>query len=175
VRVLAVDGSPASGGRTATALEAVLAGAREAGATETELVPAAEGLAAAEGADAFVLGSPVYRASYAAPLKGFLDALPRGMWGESAAPVTGRAVAIVATGATWHHFLALHDLRNVLAAFFAAWVVPPGLYVPHEGFTEDRLLAEPFAERAAASGRAVVELTRALAASDALRGATPQA
>jgi FMN reductase len=183
VRVLAIDGSPTGGGRTSTVLDAVLAAARAQGATGTivslapDRAPDAEDavLAAAEAAEAFVVGSPVYRASYAAPLKGFLDRLPRGMWGEATAPFTGRAVAIVATGATWHHFLALDELRSVLAGFFAAHVVPPGLYVPREGFGDDGALAPPAAEQAGLLGRALVELAHALAASDALRRLRPQA
>lgn len=179
LRVLAVDGSPGGPGRTATALEAVLAAAASAGAQPRTVRLADAGvedvLAAAAEADAFVLGSPVHRASFAAPLKALLDALPRGMWGETQAPITGRAAAIVATGATWHHFLALDDLRAVLGGFFAAHVVAPGLYVPHEGFDEDRRLRETFAEQAARQGRALVDLAHAIAASPSLAGARPQA
>jgi FMN reductase len=126
-------------------------------------------------ADAVVFGSPIYRASFAEPLKRLLDSLPRGMWGEDRAPIKGKAVVIVATGASLHHFLALNDLRNVLAGFFAAHVVPPGLYVPHDGFGADGCLASPYAEAAAAQGQAVRELAAALADSRVLRELTPQA
>ena len=100
MRILALDGSPSGGGRTATALAAVLAAAADAGADTALLslcTPAETDAArdAVERSNAFVIGSPVYRASYAAPLKAFLDRLPRGMWGETTAPITGRAVAIV--------------------------------------------------------------------------------
>ena len=179
MRVLALDGSPQGGGKTATALRAVLESAARAGA-ETELVGLAcpdyraAAQAAALEADAFVLGSPVYRASYATPLKAFLDGLPRGMWGEETAPVTGRAVAIVCTGATWHHYLALDGLRSVLAGFFAAHVLSPGLYVPGEGFADGEL-TEPFAGLARETGTGLVALAGAVAASDALRGISPQA
>jgi FMN reductase len=176
VRVVAFDGSPTGGGRTLAVLEAVLVGTGSetvAVGLETSGVEAA--LAEAERADAFVFGSPVYRATYAAPLKSLLDALPRDMWGEQSAPVTGRAVAIVATGASFHHFLALDSLRNVLAGFFAAHVVPPGLYVPREGFGEDGSLSEEYAELARLQGRALVELAQALERSQTLRALKPQA
>lgn len=177
LRILAVDGSPAGGGRTARVLEAV---AQAAGAAPTQLVSLADGgvqtaLEAAEEAEAFIFGSPMYRATYAHPLKEFLDNLPRGLWGEDSAPITGRGVAIVGTGASWHHFLGLQDLRSVLAVFFAAHVLPPGLYVPREGFTDDGDLAEPFAEQAQLQGRALVELARAIQAGSALGALTPQA
>jgi NAD(P)H-dependent FMN reductase len=84
-----------------------------------------EAIAAVESADAVAIGSPIYRASFAHPLKVFFDQFPRGMWGETRAPLRGRAVARVATGATLHHFLGLNDLRNVLAELFAGtWCHP---------------------------------------------------
>lgn len=127
-------------------------------------------------ADAFALGSPVYRASFATPLKALLDRLPRGMWGEGSAPVTGRAVAICLTGASWHHSLALDHLRGVLAGFFAAHVISPGLYVPAEEFTGDGLeLADELASRAWLQGAALVELSTAIAQGSALARVVPQA
>ncbi len=91
-RVLAIDGSPDGAGRTARVLEAVLAGARARGA-ETRLVSLARGvdaeledaLAAVHAADAFVLGSPIYRASHGYRLKELLERVPRGMGGGDGA------------------------------------------------------------------------------------------
>lgn len=177
MRALALNGSPTGRGKTATVLRAVLDGLPDA--WDTELVDLADGPNAAldrlEQADAFVLGSPMYRATFAAPLKALLDRLPRGMWGERSAPVTGRAVAIVGTGATWHHFLGLDPLRSVLSGFFAAHVVPPGLYVPGEGFTSEGDLAAPYVELASRQGAALAELAEALERSRVLRELVPQA
>jgi FMN reductase len=181
VRVLALDGSPQGGGRTDVVLRAVLAACEAQGAASTAVLGLADeaGLTAAleavGEADAFVLGSPVYRASYATPMKAFLDRLPRGMWGETTAPVTGRAVALVCTGATWHHYLALDGLRSVMSGFFAAHVLTPGLYVPREGFDDDGALTGRLAGAADATGRGLVELARAVAASEVLGAVRPQA
>lgn len=179
VKVLAIDGSPSGGGRTETAVRALLAGAESSGADVGLLslagVDQDAALEAVRGADAFVFCSPVYRGSYAAPLKGFLDVLPRGMWGETEAPVTGRAVAMLMTGATWHHYLALGELRNVLASFFGAHVLTPGIYVPTDGFDESKQLIDGYAELAHGHGEALVDLARAVAGSAALRGTRPQA
>lgn len=177
--VLAVDGSPKGGGRTEVALRAVLAGAAETGA-DTLLVSLAEGAVAAAVAelgrhDAFVLGAPAYRAAPAAPLKAFLDATPRGFWGETEAPITARAVGLVMTGSTYHHYLALDGLRNVLAGFFAAHVLSPGLYLASESFVEGPALTPKAAAAAAAQGRALVALAQAVAASPDLAGVRPQA
>lgn len=171
LRVLGIDASPSGGGRTTEAVRAV------AGTDPIVLVSAGVDTAidAVASADAVVFGSPIYRASFAEPLKRLLDSLPRGMWGEDRAPIQGKAVAIVATGATLHHFLGLNDLRNVLAGFFAAHVVPPGLYVPRDGFGEDGCLASPYAEAAVAQGQALRELAVALSSSPVLRRLAPQA
>jgi FMN reductase len=174
---LVVDGSPSGGGRTAAALAAV--GAAAAATSVTTVGLSEDGgqehaLAALAEADAVVLGAPVYRAAAAAPLKALLDAIPRDNETRTS-PLAGKAVAIVQTGASLHHFLALDGLRNVLAGFFAAHVVPPGLYVPREGYADDGSLAEPYASAAAAQGAALAALARALRADDALSTLRPQA
>lgn len=180
MHVLAIDGSPQGHGRTAIAMREVLAAAEASGATtgmltladDGALEPAIEELAAADGV---VIGTPVYRASLAFPLKTLLDQLPRGMWGETRAPLQGKAAVIVATSADLHHFLALDDMRNVLASFFAAHVVPPGLHVPREGFTDDDRLDPDYAEQARRQGRGLVELAGALRECPTLRGLVAQA
>ena len=180
VAVLAVDGSPAGGGRTRAALDVVASAARGAGATvETISIAADDGeertLAALDGADAIVFGSPVYRASSAAPLKHLLDRVPRTNGDERDSPLAAKPVAIVYTGASLHHFLALDALRDVLAGFFAAHVLPPGLYVPREGFDEENTLVEPYDRQARLQGAGLVELARLLHAATVLRSLRPQA
>lgn len=174
--VVAVDGSPSPrGGRTATVLASVLEGAAARGA-ETKLVRLADGHSpdVLDGADAVIIGSPVYRASYTGLLKTFFDQTPRGMGGEEKAPLQAKAVGIVLTGASHHHFLALNDLRNVLAGFFAAHVVSPGLYIVPGAFRDDgTLAASEVRERAHLLGRSVVDLALAIKGSEALSAAHP--
>jgi FMN reductase len=174
-----IDGSPAGGGRTSAVLRAV-----DRACGLDDVPPPIVSLAAepmesvvdiVEDADAVVLGSPIYRASFAFPLKVLLDNMPRGMWGETRSPLRGKAVCIVATGASLHHFLALDDLRNVLSGFFAAHVVPPGLYVPRDGFDDAGTLVQPYADYAQLQGQALAELTAALDSSTALRALGPHA
>ncbi len=179
IAVLAVDGSPSGGGRTRAAIEAVAAAAQDAGG-RAETIGLAEGdgpdrvLLALDAADAIIIGAPVYRAAAAAPLKQLLDLLPRDNI-DRRSPLLAKPVVIVATGASLHHFLALDSLRNVLAGFFAAHVVPPGLYVPREGFDDSGALGEPYASQAAAQGAALVELARLIEPGSALASVRPQA
>jgi FMN reductase len=183
LQILPIDGSPPGGGRTLTVVRSVLAASEAAGAqigqrslADDPPTSMSEDLIAEMGqADGLVIGSPIYRASFAAPLKTLLDMVPRGMWGEKEAPLRGKPIVVVATGASLHHFLSLNDFRNVLAGFFAAHVLPPGLYVPREAFADDGALKEPYTAQAALQGQALVELARALKASTALRTLGPQA
>ncbi|NMH96335.1 NAD(P)H-dependent oxidoreductase [Pseudonocardia acidicola] len=176
--VLGVVGGPDPGGRTSTAVAGILAGAEAAGAT-TSLIelsqaePAAV-TAALEAADAVVFGSPVYRATYTALLKDLLERTERGKWGETTAPLQGKAAATVLTGASGHHFLAMNDLRNVLAGFFAMQVLSPGLYVDHSGYADRSTLTEDSAALAATHGAALVDLATAVRGSKALSAITPQ-
>jgi FMN reductase len=180
MKVVAVDGSPTGGGRTETALRAVLDGAAASGAeVELRSLAAADAFApvreALGAADAVVFGSPVYRASFAFPLKTFLDELPRGMWGETEEPIRAKATGIVLTGASWHHYLALDDLRGNLSGFFAAHVLAPGLYVPNELYDEAKQLVDRAREPAERTGAGLVALAGAIASSPALAAIAPQA
>ena len=178
ITILAVDGSPSGGGRTRTAIEALARAGEPFGARVLTIALAEpEGpdraLQALESADAVVLGAPVYRAAAAAPLKQLLDLIPRDNL-ERRSPLAAKPVAIVQTGASLHHFLALDGVRNVLVGFFAAHVIAPGLYVPRDGFGESGLL-EPYAAQARTQGQALVELTLAVNAGVALAAVRPQA
>jgi FMN reductase len=69
-----------------------------------------EALAEVGQADALVLGTPIYRASYTGQLKAFFDLLPRDA-------LLGRVVGFVATGAGPNHALAIdHGLRPLVAS-----------------------------------------------------------
>ncbi|MHA6795127.1 NAD(P)H-dependent oxidoreductase [Pseudonocardia bannensis] len=176
--VLGVVGGPEPGGRTSAAVAGVLAGAKAAGASTSLLelsgAEPADVAAALEAADAVVFGSPVYRATYSALLKGLLERTERGRWGETTAPLQGKAAATVLTGASGHHFLAVGDLRNVLAGFFAVQVLSPGLYLDHAGYVDRSTLTGDSAALAAAHGAALVDLAAAVRGSKALSALTPQ-
>lgn len=80
-------------------------------------------------ADAVVLATPVYRGSLTGALKNLLDHVP-------VEALEGKAVGIVAMGASDHHFLgADRHLRDVLA-FFGALVAPVGVYLSSASFVD---------------------------------------
>lgn len=175
MRIVGLVGSPEPGGRTRAAVRAVLAGA----GVETELVElsttsSGDVARLVADADAIVIGSPVYRATYSAIVKSMLEATERGRWGEKTAPLQGKAAATVLTGASPAHFLAMNDLRNVLTGFFAVQVLAPGLYVDHSGYVDRESLTADTAAQAGLHGAALFDLTAAVRASKALGALTPQ-
>jgi len=193
VHVLGVAASPTTGSRTRLLVEAVLnEAAGHAGVTTDILTfadrvfPAADGtraeqqvgdaadvLRAIDEADAVVFGMPVYRGSLPGSLKNLLDLVPRGQYDGDAQPLRAKPVAIVATGASDHHFLAIDDLAAILRGFFAAYVVPPGVYAAAGDFADGRLKSERVRTAAVRTGSALVDLQRAIVGSTSLAGIEP--
>jgi FMN reductase len=141
MEILAIVGSPQKGGRSVTAARAVLGGAAELDShvslLELASSPAPEAVQQAmQASDAIVFASPTYRARCSAQLKLLLEQTERGFYSETTSPLQGKAAAIVATGASPHHFLAVDDLRSVLAGFFAVQVLSPGLYFSPDAFLD---------------------------------------
>ena len=80
-------------------------------------------------ADAVVLATPVYRGSMTGTLKNLLDHVP-------VEALRDTPVAIVAMGASDHHYLgAERHLRDVLA-FFGALVLPTAVYLSSRDFED---------------------------------------
>ena len=153
--LLGIVGSVSADSRTRTAVELVLEAADEDG-VETELLHLADyDLATADGrgidnyegdtadalaliveADAYVVGTPVYRGSYSGVLKNLLDMVPRGQWQGDVAPFENAAVGLLATGATDHHFLAVDQELRPAFAFFGAHTVGGAAYATDDDFEE---------------------------------------
>lgn len=193
MQVLGLVASPSAHSRTRTLVESVLSAAGSQPEVSAELItfadrtlhfadgtraedyPADTGeiLAAIDTADAVVFGMPVYRGSVPGSLKNLLDMVPRGQYDGNAKALRAKPVAIAATGATHHHFLAIDDLAAILRGFYAAYVIPPGLYATHADIVDGALTSESLTCAAERTGRALVELQRALEVSPALRAVEP--
>jgi NAD(P)H-dependent FMN reductase len=88
-------------------------------------------------------------------------------------PLRAKAVGIVATGGSHHHFLGADPLVDMLVRFFGAYVVPPVLYgVIRSG--GDGALDSGLVEEAVRFGRALVALSRAIRSDERLRDARAQ-
>lgn len=126
-------------------------------------------------ADAYVVGTPVYRGSLSGSLKNLLDMVPRGKWQGDVAPFEDAAVGLVATGATDHHYLAVDQELRPVFGFFGAHTVGGSVYASDAAFDDEkRVVDDTTHDRLATLGAATVELSRALDDADALTSLGPQ-
>ena len=151
--ITALLGSVTPPGRLSSAVSGALARAQDAGHT-VELVDLgtltlgfADGrpldqlsddtpklVSAILAAEAVILATPVYRGTLTGALKNALDLLP-------IEALQGKPVAIVAMGATLHHYLGAEShLRDILA-WFGALTLPTAVYLSSADF-KDGVLTE---------------------------------
>lgn len=93
-------------------------------------------------ADAVLLASPVYRASFTGALKNLLDLTP-------VDALRDKPVGIVAMGATLHHYLGVDSHLRAVLAWFGALVAPTSVYLDPAHF-KDGTLADDAARAALA-------------------------
>jgi FMN reductase len=193
--LLGIVGSRSSPSHTRTALEVALDAAEEKRGANTEvlhlaeydLVPAdgrsldaytgdtAEALERIIDSSAYVIGTPVYRASYSGVLKNLFDMIPRGMWQADVAPLAHSAVGLVGTGATPHHYLVVEKELAPVLSFFGAHLVGSGAYAHNGHYGDDHTLTDDeVRERLRTLGAATVDLHRAIDDSGALSELGPQ-
>ena len=179
MRLLGISGSLSEGSRTSRVIGKVLEAAAQAEDVAPELVEISQrALVFCDGrrpelydgdtrgvldtivaADAYVVGSAMYRGSYTGALKNLFDLLPNDA-------LRGKPVGLVATAGSDHHFLALeHELRPLLS-FFHAYTVPGAVYAQNADFEGDRL-GERLTRDCARLGEEVVRLARALGGAQA--------
>lgn len=97
---------------------------------------------AIEAADALVVATPVYRASYTGLLKHLFDFVGH----ES---LVGRPVLLAATGGSERHCLMIEHQLRPLFGFFQALVLPLGIYASEADFEDYRLASRAVADRIA--------------------------
>lgn len=90
---------------------------------------------AIEGCDALVVGSPVYKGSYAGLLKHLFDFLDM-------KALAGKPVIVCATAKADGHALMIDHQFRPLFAFFGAFTIPQGLYATDADFAAPDRLAE---------------------------------
>ena len=108
-------------------------------------------------ADAFIIGTPVYRGSITGVLKNLFDVIPNDA-------LRGKVIGFIATGGTYHHFLAIEHQLHPIAGYFSAFVVPGGVYAHNDHYADGELTSPEIIGRLKALGESVVEIRRKLGA-----------
>lgn len=162
--IVAVSGSTRRPSRTRTLVETVAAGVGRSRAATVEvydLLDAGPGLGGAygrdalsagalrlveaiEAADALIVGTPVYKGSYAGLFKHLFDLV------EPAA-LEGVPVVLTATGGGPLHGLVVEHQLRPLFGFFTALTIPTAVYACDRDFLDGRLVGPTALARAAAA------------------------
>jgi len=115
-------------------------------------------------ADAYLIGTPIYRGSYTGSLKNLLDHVP-------VEAMMGKVAGLIVNGATDHHYLSIdQELRPVLM-WFNLHLVPGSVYVRGNQMQRTAIVDEQVQEHVRLLGEAVVDLSRRLNGS--LQGPPP--
>jgi MsuE subfamily FMN reductase len=119
-------------------------------------------LALVEGADAYLVATPVYRASYTGALKNFFDLVPNGANGTPD-PLRGKIVGLLATGGSDHHYLVLEHQLRPLFGFFGAYTLARAIYASSKDFDAQKQVQGDLVEELRRLGQEVVVQARFLA------------
>jgi len=115
----------------------------------------AQVVAKIQAADAYIIGTPIYRGSYTGSLKNLLDHIP-------VEAMMGKVAGLIATAATDHHYLSIdQELRPVLM-WFNLHLVPGSVYVRSNQLQGNTISDEQVSEHLRLLGEAVVDMQQRL-------------
>lgn len=170
VRVVAFSGSAKRPSRTRVLVEALgaeLERLRRIDLTVYDLLDAGPGLGVTqrdelspsaarlieviEGADALIVGTPVYQGGYAGLFKHVFDFV-------DPARMAGMPVALTATGGGLRHALVVEHGLRPLFGFFAAHVAPTSVYAGSDDLVDGRVVNATVATRLSAAATELAAL-----------------
>lgn len=106
-------------------------------------------------ADALIIGTPIYRGSISGALKNVFDVIPNHS-------IRGKAIGFIATGGTYHHYLAIEHQLKPLAGYFKAHTIPGNVYAHNDHFKNKQLVDETIKERLKELANGVIHFSHAL-------------
>ena len=100
-------------------------------------------------ADAYIIGTPMYRGTYTGILKNIFDLIPNDA-------MKGKPVGLIATGGSDHHYLALeHELKPLLG-FFLTFVLPGVVYANNHDYSNGIISSDVLLEKLKQLGESLV-------------------
>ncbi len=117
-----------------------------------------------QAADAYIIGTPIYRGSYTGSLKNLLDHVP-------VEAMMGKVAGLLVNGATDHHYLSIDQELRPLLMWFNLHLVPGSVYVRGNQMQGTTISDEQAREHVRLLGEAVIDLTQRLTGS--LQGPPP--
>ena len=106
-------------------------------------------------ADAYVIGTPMYRGTYTGILKNLFDLIPN-------EAMLGKPVGLIATGGSDHHYLALeHELKPLLG-FFLTLVLPGVVYANNSHYSQGKIDSDELLLKLQQLGESIVNFHKIL-------------
>ncbi|MDF2644303.1 MAG: NADH-dependent reductase [Paenibacillus sp.] len=107
-------------------------------------------------ADCFIIGTPIFQASLAAPLKNIFDLLPPTAF-------RNKVIGFVGTGGTYQHFLVIENQLKPIAGYFRAYTAPDYVYANRDHFdSNNRIVDSSVVERIEALAAQVLHMSKSL-------------
>lgn len=86
-------------------------------------------------ADCFIIGTPIFQASLAAPLKNLFDLLPPTAF-------RNKVIGFVGTAGTYQHYLVIENQLKPIAGYFRAYTAPDYVYVNRDHFDSNNCIVD---------------------------------
>jgi len=106
-------------------------------------------------ADAYIVGSPIYRGTYSGAFKNLFDLIPNDT-------LKGKVIGIVATGGSDHHYLAIEHQFKPLFGYFNAYTIPGGVYANNQHFSKGEFTEPEILSRLKKLSREILRLSALL-------------
>lgn len=107
-------------------------------------------------ADCYIIGTPIFQASLAAPLKNLFDLLPPTAF-------RNKVIGFVGTGGTYQHFLVIENQLKPIAGYFRAYTAPDYVYANRDHFdSTNRIVDSSVVERVEALAAQVLHMSKSL-------------
>ena len=106
-------------------------------------------------ADAYIIGTPIYRGSYTGALKNLLDHIP-------VEAFMGKVAGLIGNAYTDHHYLSIDQELKPVLAWFNMHIVPGSVYVRADQMKGGEITDERVRDHLRQLGEAVVRLCNSL-------------
>ena len=174
--LLGISGSLTAGGSTRTVVDAALAAAQEhTPAITTDVIDLRDvtisfcdgrppedypddtprALERISAADAYIIGTPIYRGSYTGALKNLLDHVP-------VEAFMGKVAGLIGNAYTDHHYLSIDQELKPVLAWFNMHIVPGSVYVRADQMQGGEITDARVRDHLRQLGEAVIRLCHSL-------------
>lgn len=86
-------------------------------------------------ADAYIIGTPIFQASFTGALKNLFDLIPPSV-------MRYKVIGFIATGGTYQHYLVVENQLKPIAGYFRAYIAPGNVYLNDSHFNQQKEIVD---------------------------------